>query len=144
MLQAEQTVTVEVPITRAFDYLADGENNIHWRDNVVEIGRISEEACSGATFRQVMRGPGGRSIRGDYRISRYDRPNHLEFDVIAGPARPSGRFRLEEADGGGTNVTFTLEFQPRGLSRILTPMIRKQMANEVASLKELPRVLEEG
>lgn len=144
MLHAEQTVTVGVPIERLFDFLADGQNNTRWRENVVDIERTTEEAGEGATFRQVMKGPGGRSIRGDYRITRYERPLLMEFDVVAGPARPSGRFRLEEVGAGRTKVTFTLDFQPRGVTRLLTPMIRKQMTNEVTALKELPDVLEQG
>lgn len=143
MLHAEQTETVAAPIGRVFDYLADGENNPHWRDNVIEIQRTSENVDMGATYRQIMKGPGGRSIRGDYRITRYQRPHHLEFDVIAGPARPSGSFRLQEADGEETRITFTLEFQPRGLTRVLTPMIRKQMASEVTALTQLSHVLED-
>lgn len=60
----------------------------------------------------------------------------LEF---AGPARPTGRFRLENAANAGTKVTTSLESQPRDPSQLLSPLIRTQMGIEVAALGQLAR-----
>src|SRR5215471_11779164 len=127
MQHAEHTVTVRRPVSDVFNYLADGRNNREWRAGVLEIERTSPEDGEGATYRQVLAGPGGRRIDGDYRITVFDPPRRLEFQVTAGPARPVGAFELSEADGSSTKVRFALDIAPAGMMRLMTPMISKQM-----------------
>src|SRR5215469_923306 len=142
MPHAENTVTISRPLQEVFDYLADGTHNKDWRDGVLEIERTSADNGQGATYRQVLAGPGGRRIDGDYRITVFDPPRRLEFQVTAGPARPVGTFELSEADGSSTSVRFALEVHPSGLMRLMTPMITRQMQSEVAQLDNLKSILE--
>lgn len=72
----------------------------------------------------------------------FDPPTRLEFQVIAGPARPVGVFELTESAPGITTVRFTLDLQPAGLMKLLTPMIAGQVRHEVAQLDTLKTVLE--
>ena len=60
------------------------------------------------------------------------------------PARPSGVFELTDGTGPGTVVRFTLDLQPTGFMKLMTPMITKQMRREVAQLETLKRVLEQA
>jgi uncharacterized protein YndB with AHSA1/START domain len=142
MAHAEHTVTIRRPIGDVFAYLADGRNNRHWRSGVVEIDRTSDADGEGATYRQVLTGPGGRRIDGDYRITKYEPPRTLEFAVVAGPARPTGRFELSESGAGNTNVRFSLDLQPHGAMRLMSGLITKTMRSEVASLDRLKTELE--
>ena len=142
MPHAENTVTVDRPIGDVFAYLADGANNPRWRSGVISIERTSTAAGVGATYRQKLRGPGGRTIDGGYRVTAHQPPRLLEFHVIAGPARPTGRYTLTEAGPGRTTVTFTLELQPTGLMRLMNAMIAKTMRSEVNQLTQLKADLE--
>jgi len=144
MAQAQYAVTVARPIEDVFAYVADGTNNPRWRAGVVEIERTSAAGEEGATYRQVLKGPGGRHIAGDYRVTTYRSPHLLEFEVTAGPARPTGRFELAEAGPGATTVTFTLDVQPTGFMKLMGPMIAKQMDTEVHQLDRLKTDLERG
>src|SRR5213080_3722951 len=74
---------------------------------------------------------------GDYKITTAAPPHRLEFQVTAGPARPTGRFELTEPSPGTTEVTFTLDFAPTGLMRLMNGMITKTMRHEVAQLSRL-------
>ncbi len=143
MPHAEHTVTIDRPIAQVFEYVADGSNNPRWRAGVLEINRTSPANELGAEYRQVLAGPGGRRIAGDYRISEWEPPRRLEFTVIAGPARPVGRFDLTEVAPDRTQVTFTLALQPRGVMRLMTKMIAKQMRTEVAQLDRMKTDLEQ-
>jgi hypothetical protein len=87
-----------------------------------------------------MRGPGGRKIAGDYRVSVFDRPRRFVFEVIAGPARPRGRFDIAAGGPLRTTVTFTMEVEPGGLMRLLSPMIAKQVGKEVEAVANMKRV----
>jgi uncharacterized membrane protein len=142
MPNAEHTVTIDRPIDEVFAYLSDGHNNPHWRSAVVEIERTSPARGNGATYRQVVKGPGGRRIPADYRITVYSPPRELTFQVTAGPARPAGRFRLAEAGPGRTTISFSLDLKPTGLTRLISPMITKTMRAEVTQLDQLKAELE--
>jgi uncharacterized protein YndB with AHSA1/START domain len=142
MPHAENTVTIDRPIADVFAYLADGRNNAHWRPGVVEIAPSSEHEGPGATYRQVTRGPGGQRIAADYRVTLYSPPRELGFQVIAGPARPTGHFRLTEAGAGRTSVTFSLDLKPTGLIRLMSGMVARTMRTEVGHLGRLKTELE--
>ena len=143
MAHAEHTVTVERPIEQVFAYVADERNDPRWRSGVLEIERVSEQTGQGATVRQVMKGPGGRRIRGDYRITTYEPPRRFEFQVIAGPARPAGRFALSEDGPGRTRLSFAMDVQPKGLMRLMAGMIAKQLNTEVTAIDRLKVNLEQ-
>ena len=142
MPHAEHTVTIARPQKDVFDYLAEGTHNREWRAGVLEISRTSAADGQGATYRQVLAGPGGRRIDGDYRVTVFDPPRRLEFQVTAGPARPTGVFELTGGTDQSTVVRFALDLQPTGFMRLMAPMIGRQMRREVAQLETLKKVLE--
>ena len=136
MAHAARTVMIEKPISEVFAFLADGVNDTKWRPQVASISHASGSGV-GAVYSQTMKGPGGRPIAGDFRITRYDEPTRLDFEVIAGPARPTGSYVLRDAGSGSTEITFTLDLKPRGLMMLLRPIIDKQVKSEVANLDNL-------
>jgi len=144
MAHAQQTVTVQRPVDDVFAYLADGTNNRRWRDGVLEIERVSGDGGVGTTYRQVLKGPGGRRIEGDYRVTAYEEPRLLGFEVVAGPVRPVGRYELAADGAQVTTLTFTLDAQPKGIMKLMGGMIAKQMQGEVSHLADLKRDLEAG
>ncbi len=142
MPHAEHTVTISRPPQEVFDYLADGTHNREWRAGVLEISRTSAGDGQGATYRQVLAGPGGRRIDGDYQITVFDPPRRLEFRVTAGPARPAGVFELTGNAAGSTRVRFSLDLDPAGVMKLMTPIITREMRREVAQLDNLKAILE--
>ncbi len=142
MAHAEHTVVVNHPAEAVFDFIADGANNPRWRPAVVDIERASADAGAGATWRQGIRGPGGRRISGDYRITTWVRPTTLAFEVVSGPARPTGTYTFTPQGPSETRVTFSLDLQPRGLMRLMSGMLTRQVENEVRSLDNLEAALD--
>lgn len=144
MAHAQQTVTIHRPVDEVFAYLAEGTNNRRWRDGVLEIERVSGDCGVGTTYRQVLKGPGGRRIDGDYRVTAFAPPNLLAFEVVAGPLRPVGRYELAAEGAQATTLTFTLDAQPKGIMKLMGPVVGKQMQTEVGHLADLKRDLETG
>lgn len=142
MAHAEHTVTIARSAEDVFDFVADGTNNPRWRPTVLDIERANDAAGVGTTWHQGLKGPGGRRIAGDYRITIWQRPSRLAFEVISGPARPTGTYTLDSVGPGQTSVTFALDLKPTGFMRLMGPMIAKQVRSEVASLDKLKAVLE--
>jgi uncharacterized membrane protein len=142
MAHAENSVTIERPVSTVFAFILDGTHNPLWRPAVISIEQApGSPAGTGAVYKQKLKGPGGRPIDGDFEIVE-SRPNEeIVFRVIAGPARPTGTFRFTST-GNATEVTFILDFQPTGLARLLEPMIAQTMRSEVATLTNLKSYLE--
>jgi uncharacterized membrane protein len=142
MAHAKQTVTVPHPIGEVYDFLADGLNEPKWRPDVTDVHLASGTASSvGAVYAQTMKGPGGRPIKGDYRITRAEPPKRLDFEVIAGPARPTGSFELTELSPASTEVSFTLDLIPTGLMKLMSSMIAKQVESEAAAIRRVPEAM---
>ena len=70
MPHAEHTTAINRPVDDVFSYLADGMHNREWRSGVLEIERTSSTDGVGATYRQVLAGPGGRRIDGDFNLGQ--------------------------------------------------------------------------
>ena len=142
MAHAEGNITIDRPVKAVFDFIADGLNNPLWRSSVADIQRVPGKPLGvGALFKQGLKGPGGRRIDGDYEIVESLPNQSIKFQVIAGPARPTGTYKFEAA-GSSTRLTFTLHFEPKGLAKLMDPMIASSMRSEVAMLSNLKTYLE--
>lgn len=144
MAHAENEVTINRPGAEVYAFLADGLNNPKWRSGVQSIA-LKEGAAgeSGAVYSQTLTGPKGRPIQGDYRITDAEPGRVLGFQVVAGPARPTGRYALTEA-GDGTRVRFSLDLKLPVLMRVFDSLVTKTMESEVAQLRNLKEVIEAG
>ncbi len=141
MPHAERTVTIARPVSDVFAFVADGENAMQWRPGVLDIKRESGQGV-GEAYRQGVKGPGGRRIPADYRITQYEPGRSFAFEATAGPVRPTGGYRFE-SEGTGTRVTFTLDAQLSGMKKLLMGgMVQKTMDGEMGALDTLKRVLE--
>lgn len=83
-----------------------------------------------------------RRVAADYEITSYEPNARIEFQTVAGPVRPHGRYDFEAADGG-TRLSFSLDAQLTGIRKLLMASpVQKTMDVEVRSLDRLKRVLE--
>ena len=140
------SATNEILIDRArddvFAFLADPENDPHWRSGVLDLKHVSGRGV-GARYAQGVKGPGGRRIPADIEITEFDPGQSIAFQTLTGPVRPRGRYLLSAADGG-TLVRFDLDADVRGFKRLMSSMVQRTMDNEVGQLDRLKRVLEQG
>jgi uncharacterized membrane protein len=142
MDHAENSISVQEPVNEVFQFILNGENNKSWRDSVIEISRATNGPDGvGSRFAQVMRGPCGRRIKGDYEITECEKDKVISFQVTRGPARPVGTYRFDR-EGSGTKVTFVLRYEPKGFARLMDSMVSKSMQIEVGRLSSLKSYLE--
>ncbi len=141
MAHAEGSITLNRPVQEVFDFILDGTNSPLWRPAVIDVqGPPNKPLGVGTVCKQGLKGPVGR-IDGDYEIVEC-KPNELiKFQVITGPARPTGTY-LFKSMGNSTQVTFILDFQPKGLAKLMDGMINNSMKGEVATLANLKSYLE--
>jgi uncharacterized membrane protein len=138
---ASHSVTINRPASEVFAFVAEGENAPRWRTGVLDIRRVSGQGV-GAVYRQGVRGPGGRRVAADYQVTAYQPDTLLAFKTIAGPVRPTGEFRLDEADGA-TTLTLSLRADLAGVKRlVMSGMVQKTMDAEVAAIGNVKVLLE--
>ena len=141
MPAARHQVTIQRSVGEVFAFIADGLNGPKWRPGIADIALVSGSGV-GATYKQGVKGPGGRRVDADYRVTAYEPNRRLAFEAIAGPIRPTGEYLLEEA-GGGTRLTFSLRAELGGIKKLLMGgAVQKTMATEVAATEQLKRLLE--
>jgi carbon monoxide dehydrogenase subunit G len=141
MPQASYSVTIDRPVGDVFDFLADGERCVRWRPGVLDIKRTSGEGV-GTRYTQGVKGPMGRRIAADYEVTVFEPGRRLEFQTVAGPVRPHGRYDLEPAEEG-TRLTFALDAEVGGLRGVLMgSQVQKTMDAEVRNLDNLKALLE--
>jgi hypothetical protein len=141
MAHAEGKITINLPAKAVFEFILDGTNNILWRPSVIDSEPLTQKPYGvGSRFKQGLKGPRGR-ISGDYKITVCKPYKIIEFQVMTGPAKPTGLY-VFDTDSLSTTVTFLLDFQPKGLAKLMDPMINKSMQSEVAALSNLKSYLE--
>jgi uncharacterized membrane protein len=141
MLEARHQVTIRKPASEVFGFIADGLNGPKWRSGVLDIAHVSGSGV-GATYKQGVKGPAGRRIDADYRVTTYEPNSTLAFEAIAGPVRPRGEYLLEEVDGA-TRLTFALRAELGGIKKLLMGgAVQKTMNAEVEATERLKSVLE--
>jgi uncharacterized membrane protein len=140
MAEAGNSIVIDKPRSDVFAFVANHENDPQWRPGVLDISRASGEG-QGAVYRQGMKGPMGRRVDADFEVTAYQEGTLMAFRTVAGPVRPEGSYRFEDADGG-TRITFSLNADLSGMKKLMAPMVTKSMRNQVAALANLKRVLE--
>lgn len=141
MPHARHEVTIRRPAHEVFAFIADGLNGPKWRSGIIDIA-LAAGSGAGAVYKQGVKGPGGRRVDADYRVTAYEPDTRLAFEAIAGPVRPTGEYVIEEA-AGGTRLAFALQAELGGIKKLLMGgAVQKTMDAEVQAIERLKSLLE--
>jgi len=141
MAHAEFQITINRSVQDVFNFLLDGDHNPQWRPVCIYIQRLTNQPDAvGTIFKQISQSPAGR-IDCDYEITECEPNQSIQFQVIAGPARPTGTYKFVSA-GNVTTVIFALNLETKGLQKLVDRIIQKRMQAEVAYLTNLKNLLE--
>ena len=141
MPEARHQVMIRRPASEVFGFIADGLNGPKWRTGIVDVAHVSGSGV-GATYTQGVKGPFGRRVDADYRVTAFEPNSRLAFEAIAGPVRPTGEYVLEEVDGE-TRLTFALRAELGGIKKVLMGgAVQKTMDSEVEATERLKSLLE--
>jgi uncharacterized protein YndB with AHSA1/START domain len=143
MPSAQRTIIINRAADQVFAFFADPANDQKWRPHVKEIS-AEGTARVGARIHQVVDGPGGRGIAADIEVTAYEPSTRYAFQVVAGPARPTGEFRFTPS-GSGTQVAFSLSADLGGWKKLLlSGPVQGSMDGEMRALDTAKRLLEAG
>jgi len=141
MPSGKRSIIVNRPIADVFAFFADSENDPKWRSGVTEIKRQGALGA-GATYRQRIAGPSGRSMSADTLIAALETNSHVAFKVTSGPVRPQGEYHFRSV-AEGTEFTFALNVELSGIRKLLmSAQVQKSVDAEMSNLDKAKQVLE--
>jgi uncharacterized protein YndB with AHSA1/START domain len=118
---------IDCPPATAFDLMADVRKLTDWnqgasRAEMTSAGPIGQ----GSRFVAVNRGQEMEST-----ITRFDRPERLDFSVTGKAMDVSAVFRFTAA-GAGTTLFIEFQPHPKGIMKILFPVLRPLVRRDLA------------
>ena len=121
-MKIERTVAVDVPLDRAFDYLADFTTTTQWDPGTVSTVRVDGDGATGTTYRNTSRFL-GRETSLVYVVQERDEEERI---VLRGENETviSVDTMTFRRTGSTTEVTYTAEFTFKGVSRFVAPLLR--------------------
>jgi carbon monoxide dehydrogenase subunit G len=137
-------IQISRPPDEVFAFVEDARNRPRWDDSVE-----SEELTSpppigrGTTVRTRLRSM-GREYEYTWEVVEHEPPNRMTIESTSGPFPTTLAFQLSGRDGG-TWLAFSVFGRPRGLLRVLEPIIaRRTQRNLNRAFPRLKQVLESG
>ena len=132
------TVTVQRSIEEVFDYAAQFDRHPEWQGDLKSVTADGPPGvgATGSQTRQI----GPRAHTTQWRMSAYERPSILGWEVLSGPMRPVGSMRFS-AEGTSTRVDFEMAMNPRGWMKLMGPLLDRQsqkvVAGQLAKFKDI-------
>ncbi len=134
------SLVVRRPVQAVFGYAAQFDRHPEWQPDLkgAEFEGPAAVGKTGFETRQM----GRRTQRYQWRVSECDPPRTLGFETLSGPMRPAGTMRFS-SDGEDTRVSFEMVLNPRGLLRLMAPIIERQVQRSTkADLERFKEILE--
>ena len=144
MARIEGEIIIERPLEEVFDFVADERNEPHYNPRMLHAEKLTAAPIGvGTRFRAEMKGR-RRPVEMTVEFTEYDRPRRLASTTELSTMEIRGSLTFEPVPEG-TRMRWQWILEPRGLLRVLSPLIvrmgRRQEQTIWSNLKE---VLEAG
>ena len=134
------SILVERPVEAVFDYAAQFDRHPEWQDDL-KAATFQGPPAVGATGTET-RQMGPRLHSYDWQVSAFDRPRTLGFETLTGAMRPKGTMTFSATDAG-TQVDFEMDLNPRGVMKLMRPLIERQVQKaNTEHLENFKKILE--
>ena len=140
----EREIVINRPIEEVFDFVADGRNEPHYNPDSLHTEQTWGEGIgSGTRFRSEGKMM-GRRLEVVYEVGTYERPTQLSLHLIKPPPGMDLRgVQTFEVVAGGTRTRWSYELEPRGIFKLMTPLITRMFDQRIQQmLTNLKRLLE--
>ena len=139
MRRVQGEIVIKRPIDEVFDFVADGRNEPKYNPYIEKAEQLSPGPIGrGTRFRFAAKKIG---IRTAYELTAFERPHRIETRVIDSPLMDVHGDETFGDVGGGTRFRWSFEVRPRGVFKLLTPVIARtwgrRLEQAFANLKGL-------
>jgi uncharacterized membrane protein len=145
MTPITSSIEIARPPEEVFAYIDDLSRHGEWQTAIEQVTVETDGPTRvGSRARDRRRVPGGvREIT--YEITEHDPPRRASFRGVDGPVRPVGTVSVIPLDASRSRVMLELDFEGRGIGKLLLPLVRRDAAKHVpADQQRLKERLEAG
>jgi Polyketide cyclase / dehydrase and lipid transport len=140
MALIEDEIIIERPVEEVFDFVADERNEPRYNPRMVRAEKLTAGPIgAGTRFRAEMKG-GRRPVEMTVEFTEYERPRRLALTAHLSPMEIRGGLTFEPVPEG-TRMRWQWNLEPRGLLKVISPLIvrmgRRQEQSIWSNLKEL-------
>ncbi|HEX7291068.1 MAG TPA: SRPBCC family protein [Conexibacter sp.] len=145
MIEFTTAIEIDRPVPEVFAYVTDPAKLATWQTNTLEVTQETDGPLRvGTRLREVHRAPGGRRLTSLVEVVELEPERAFALRILDGPLPVDGRFVFAPASagaGGGARVEVHGSGAPRGVLRVLSPLLgrvlRRQFAAHLAALKQV-------
>ncbi len=139
-MRIEESVEINRPPERVFEYVANPENLQEWTGTVIEISKDTPgPLLEGSTFTSVAKFL-GRRIESPFEVTAHEFPRRHSHKGTGGPLPTEWTLTFEEV-AGGTRYTQVAEGEPGGFFGLVEPLLervrKRQLRTDLENLKDL-------
>ena len=122
MARVEGEITINRPVEGVFDFVADERNELRYNPRMVRAELISEGPIGvGTRFRAELRTM-GRTVPMTVEFTAYERPWRVGSLTSSAMMETEGALTFESIPGG-TRMRWSWNVRPRGLLRLMSPIV---------------------
>jgi uncharacterized protein YndB with AHSA1/START domain len=140
---ATESIDISRSPAEVFSYATDFGQYRHWQGNVLSVCQEDDSPPRAGSQAVVTRQVGPRRVRATEKITELNPPRTWEVRSFGGlPVTAIATGRIEPLNAGSrSRLTISLQFQGRGIGRLLIPLVisrqaRRQLPLNTARLKE--------
>jgi carbon monoxide dehydrogenase subunit G len=120
-VKLQRTVETTATPEAVFAYLSDFTTTTEWDPGTVETVRVSGDGGTGTTYRNRSRFL-GRETELTYTVTEHSPPTRVVLTGENRSVRAVDTMEIE-ASGAGSRVTYTADFDFRGLGKVVAPLL---------------------
>jgi uncharacterized protein YndB with AHSA1/START domain len=140
------TIEIDRPPEDVFAYATDLVRFGEWQNDVVRLERHGGGPLGLGSRFTTTRQLGGVEYKTTQEVTEFSPPSRFGAASISGPLRAIGTITIEPLAGGArSRFTSTLDFEGRGLGRLVPDGVRRMAAKRAPqSYQNLKELLERG
>jgi uncharacterized membrane protein len=140
-MRVENSVIINQPIEKVFDFVSNAENEALWRTEI-QVSKVTSEGTFGvgSTISQTASFM-GRRFEAVGEMTEYEPGQVAAWKLISGPFSGDGRTTYEAKGDNQTEVTISSNFEVGGFFKLAEPLVarsaRRQTEANLANLKDI-------
>jgi hypothetical protein len=143
MVRIEGEIVIDRPVQEVFDFVADERNEPRYNSRMRQAEQISEGPIGAGTRFRAQTVSMGRPVDMVIEFTGYQRPRRLVEVVHMASMELHGGLTFDPVSDG-TRMCWSWELQPRGILKLMDPMVaRMGRSQERRVWTGLKRLLEE-
>lgn len=141
-MKITQTITIDVPPSKVFDFISNFENNPKWQNGMKSCKIIDNQPLGiGQTYDQIAEFL-GKTIVSTFQVIEFD-PGHLVKATTIKSSFPITFTRIVEGDST-SHVTAIVEGDSKGFFKIFSPIMTWMVKSSIKKDYERLKVLLES